>query len=1125
MTAPPAGPVALVDAEARRRIRGDLDTTFIVEAAAGTGKTSELVARIVAVVRAGRATLARVVAVTFTDKAAGEMKLRLRGELERARGGDATPEERQRLDGAMAELEVARVGTIHSVCADLLRERPLEARVDPLFELAADPEDARILGEAFEGWFQGALASPPEGVSRILRRFDPRGLLLGAAERLVEHRDYPGPWRRDRFDRLGAMDAVVDALRGLAPLAARADRPQSTLGQSLALLARFTDELGRREAVRGRDHDGLEAELRSLARKREWSWRGSGDRYGVDLPRAVVLERRDAVKAQLDAFLARADADLAACLREELRPVVAAYERGKTRAGRLDFLDLLIRARDLLRDDAGVRAEMQARFTHIFVDEAQDIDPLQVEILTLLGGGVPGKLFLVGDPKQSIYRFRRADVLLYQAVKAELVAGGAEVLHLQTSFRAAPSIQSLVNAAFAPRMQGGGQAAYVPLRPFRADLPAQPAVVALPVPRPYGKNGVANYQIERSYPDAVAAFVDDLVRRLGWTVTERDRPGERVRVEPRHVGLLFRRFQTFGEDLTRPYVRALEARRIPHVLVGGRSFHEREEVMALRNALLAIERPDDELSVFAALRGPTFALGDDALLAFRRAHGTLHPVRWIEPRAELDELTAPVAEALAVLGRLHRARNRRPIAETIARLLAETRAHAGIAIWPAGEQALANVLRVLDLARRFEAAGATSFRAFCDRISDDAARGEAADAPVVEEGTEGVRIMTVHRAKGLELPVVILCDPTAALIGGLPSRHVIPERRVWLEPLAGCTPTELLENADEVRRRDEEEGVRLAYVAATRARDLLVVPVVGDEERPGWLEALHDAVHPEPRRRRQPGVASGCPSFGDDSVVERPLALPIDASGAVKPGAHAPRAGEHVVVWWDPFALRLDVVNDVGLRQHRMLEADDGGSAEAGVRAHDTWQAERKLALERGGRASVVVRVPSDLDADPAAASVPVLATTLRRTDRPHGKRFGALVHAVLAVVELDAGAEAVRVLAAAQARLVGAPDEEIAAAADAVLAALAHPLLGRAGAASELRREAPVYHREPDGALLEGVVDLAFREPDGWTVVDFKTDVELAGAGTRHAAQVAGYVRAVAAATGEPVRGVILAV
>ena len=194
--------------------------------------------------------------------------------------------------------------------------------------------------------------------------------------------------------------------------------------------------------------------------------------------------------------------------------------------------------------------------------------------------------------------------------------------------------------------------------------------------------------------------------------------------------------------------------------------------------------------MFATLPGPFFALGDEALLAFRQyldSNGALktrrlHPMYAVD-RAALDPVAAEVADALALLRRLHTGRNHRPIAETITMLLEAVRAHAGVALWPMGEQALANCQRLIDMARHFEG-GASSFRAFVEKLEADAERGEADEAPIVEEGTEGVRVMTVHKAKGLEFPVVILADPTcnAARDTGYPE----PTRRTGSSPLAGA---------------------------------------------------------------------------------------------------------------------------------------------------------------------------------------------------------------------------------------------------------------------------------------------------------------------------------------------------
>ena len=1144
------------DTDARRRIREDLDTTLFVEAAAGTGKTTELVARIVSLLESGRATLEGIVAVTFTEKAAGEMKLRLRAEIERAREREGvSPSERRFLDGALGQLEIAHIGTIHGFCADLLRERPVEAGVDPLFEVAPEDEQRELLDGAFDAWFQSTLADPPEGVRRVLRRrtrgpnaVGPRASLRAAAEKLLDHRDFEAPWQRGPFDRRAEIDGVMDRLATLAPLAGQASRRDSYLARSFREIKGFVDETAHREAVRARDYDGLEAELRQFLRARHWRWKGSGKWFGKRLERDDVLAQRDGVKTDIGALLERAEAELAAHLREELRPLVATYESLKGSMGKLDFLDLLLRARDLVREDHGVREQLQSRFTHFFVDEFQDTDPLQAELLMLLAAEDPretdwrqvrpvsGKLFLVGDPKQSIYRFRRADVEVYESVKQQLSLHGAGVLHLNRSFRSVPSLQSAVNASFEPVMSGpenGSQARYVPLEPFRPEAQGQPSVVALPVPRPYGDyRTIVQWKIDESFPDAVGAFVDWLIHKSGWTVVERDRPDQRVPIQARHVCLLFRRFRRFRDDVTRPYVRALEVRRVPHVLVGGRSFHVREEVLAIRNALCAIEWPEDELRVFATLRGPLFALGDDALLAFRHRVGRLHPLR----RFDLDSLEdtdRAVGEALEILGRLHIGRNHRPVAETLVRLLAAVRAHAGIAITPTGEQALANCLRMVELARRFERGGASSFRAFVERMESDAERGESQEAPAVEEGTEGVRIMTVHKAKGLEFPVVVLADPTCNATMDVPTRHIDAEKGLWAEPLCGCAPQDLLDAREEEARRDREEAVRLTYVAATRARDLLVLPVIGDPtdgDSEGWLDVMNPAVFPEPEQRRAATPAEGCPEFGEDSVFERPDNVDRGPVGSIAPGSHRPQAGSHRVVWWDPAVLELDREQSVGLRQQPILEADEGEvAADEGVQAHERWQAARKEALERGAEPLLRVEAVTSLaETTEDGTHIDVAEVAVDRGSRPSGRRFGSLVHATLAVVDLQADSSAVHQTVQAQARLLGATGDELAAAATAVEGALAHPLLQRAALAhgrGELRRETPVMLLQPDGILAEGVVDLAFREENRWMVVDFKTDRELEPRRREYEAQVGLYVEAVAQATGEPAEGCLLVI
>jgi len=224
-----------------------------------------------------------------------------------------------------------------------------------------------------------------------------------------------------------------------------------------------------------------------------------------------------------------------------------------------------------------------------------------------------------------------------------------------------------------------------------------------------------------------------------------------------------------------------------------------------------------------------------------------------------------------MLGDLHKHRNRRPVADTIWSLLDRTRAHVSFVLRPAGEQALANVLHVAELARQYEAEGGMSFRGFVETLHREAAAGAAAEAPILEEGSDGVRLMTVHKAKGLEFPVVILADMTAKVAPFEASRSIDVDRGLCALRIGGWSPVDLMRQQALEQAREREEGIRTAYVAATRARDLLVVPAIGDQPYDGgWVSPLDRAIYPPMESRRQPRAAAGCPVFKKDSVLRRP---------------------------------------------------------------------------------------------------------------------------------------------------------------------------------------------------------------------------------------------------------------
>jgi ATP-dependent helicase/nuclease subunit A len=1171
------------DADARRTISDALDDTLVVEAAAGTGKTTELVNRILRVVATGRATMVQIVAVTFTEKAAGELKLRLREALEQERASATEVVVRDRLELALATLEEAHVNTIHGFCAELLRERPVEASVDPLFKVLTEPLADRLYSRAFRRWLQDALNDPPEGVRRALRRTSapmgrdndgPIDRLRGAGRALAEWRDFPQPWHRPPFDRASAIDRHVSALHRLAALTEGASSTRDNLYIDTDAVRRLSRQITLEQSFGQRDLDGWEARLVDLTRDRGFSRtrKGSGYKFGKDASRADVLTARDLLFADLQQFRKEADADLAACLQRELAGATARYQELKAAAGALDFADLLVKARDLVKLNAVVRGHLQKKFTRIFVDEFQDTDPVQAEILLLLADSTPGKLFIVGDPKQAIYRFRGTDVGTYWNVSRELASRGGRILQLTTSYRSVPAIQRFVNAAFAQEMIADDatlQAGYVPLSPFRAEDDSQPAIVALPVPRPYASRGFLKPSakaIEASLPDAIGGFVAWLVDpKNGWQVSERNADGSerRLPVQPRHVAVLFRRFVSFGDDVTRGYVDALEARAIPHLLVGGKAFHGREEVETIRAALAAIEWPDDELSVFATLKGSLFAIDDEQLLEFRHRFGAFHPFRvprelggnsgqelalTAEPTAHL----APIADALRLLQQLHRRRNYRPVADTVHRLVAETRAHVGFILRPAGEQALANVLHVAELARQYEASGGISFRGFIDALRA-AAESEAAEAPILEEGSDGVRLMTVHKAKGLEFPVVILADVTCRISRSDASRYLDPSRGLCAMKIGGWSPYELHEHEQVEVAREQAEGVRLAYVAATRARDLLVVPALGDEPwEGGWFGPLNRALYPAAASRREPLRGPKCPAFkSKDSVLQRPNDETASAS-TVAPGLHRfVDAGGYSVVWWDPGALSLDKKAPFGVRREDLIVKDVPRNVVADGRSrYDRWHLARADARDAGSVATLAVETVGEwsrVAVQGSSAASPELPTSLAvdagdvtildmgaaadphraagSSDRAGGAAFGILVHAVLARAPFDAGSALLRELAAAEARLMGLPGEDAAVAADVCGRVLGHELLQRAHTASArgaCRRETPVTCTLEDGTLVEGVVDLAFEEQGVWTIVDYKTDREIAAAEAQYRRQVAFYASAVARATGATARAIL---
>ena len=424
-----------------------LDRSMVVEASAGTGKTTALVNRIVDVIAAGTP-VETIVAVTFTHAAAGNMKLRVRHELEQRRTAELDAAVRDRLAQAARSLDRAFIGTIHAFCAQLLRRRPVEAGVDPVFQELAQPDALRVFSGVFRRWSEQRLAAPSPALVRALARLswreerdgaEPLDALRTAAWSLAEWRDFDAPWDKRGFDRDARLESLLQHADSTLQLRNRCARQRDPLFEALAPLAELLQRVERMRAAGRFDGDAVENEILRLPHELRWMKHGHG-KYGDTVSREVVVASWETLKAAIEEFGGEAGADLAAHLRDELWEVVGLYQSQKKMAGQLDFMDLLLYARDLLQHD-GARAQLQQGFHRIFVDEFQDTDPLQAEILLLLAAA---------DPAQRDWR--QADSRARQGCTWSAIPSSPSIVS------AAPTRASSAESAAASPIRGRGLA-------------------------------------------------------------------------------------------------------------------------------------------------------------------------------------------------------------------------------------------------------------------------------------------------------------------------------------------------------------------------------------------------------------------------------------------------------------------------------------------------------------------------------------------------------------------------------------------------------------------------------------------------------------------------------------------
>ncbi|MEI6239633.1 MAG: UvrD-helicase domain-containing protein, partial [Planctomycetia bacterium] len=1086
LTPHPPAPVPPPDEPVRQRIRADLGTTLLVEAAAGTGKTTCMVDRMLALVRTGAARPEGIVAVTFTKKAAGELRRRFREKLQRAALEASDPVEQARLMAALERVDSMVIGTIHSFAGRLLRERPLEAGVDPGFRELDDSADRLLRRQAWREFVSAAPTDHPQ----LLADLDAVGLRLGDLSRLFAERfatygdveDWPAPATPPPD-----VTAVVAAVEAFAArieaevFPGPAERGTDELMNSLEQFARMVRRCDTSSVVAVMD---LLQELDRTPKVTQMAWPGAGD---------DAKERKAAQKAaalgwqaaweQLRDMVARPAlwqwrAHRYPVAIAALQKALAVYDRLRAERGGLSFQDLLCKAARLLVGQPDVRRSFRARYTHLLVDEFQDTDPVQAEMLLLLTATdpderdwrkcvpAPGSLFVVGDPKQSLYRFRRADIVTYTAVR-DIIAANGDVLALTTNFRSRGDLVSWANDVFTsqfPPQATVESPSFTPSTSGRREAPPtggeQGWLTGIRTLR-FVRGGTAGDLWAEQEAREIASFIrraidagmavprtlDEAARGL----TTACRPGDFLLVarERKHLGI---------------YAAALHAVGLPVDVTGTLGEDHAEPLRELRTCLAALADPDDPVALLALVRGVVFGFSDAELFAYKMAGGRF--TGGIDVPAGLDAaLAARFAAARDAVIRWRAWLRQLPVAATVERIIDDAGLFLIAAVadgeaGPRGRAVAGLVLKYVERLRtdRAEVVSIHDCLDLLDDMVDGATRAEFDPLTIDAPSTDCVRVMNLHKAKGLEAPVVFLVDFQKRKVGDDvtdgPFLHVdrtharttgrlaVTRAVGWSQRIVAAPPG-WEDHCRRERAFEQAEQIRLDYVAATRPGSCLIVSLFEKCEKGKKDEP--DTFTAEGAWERFGGFLV---SAADLPTLTAGVASPAPLPAAIPPAALAAAIRTRIAACVQPTFARI--------APRELLTEPAEGIRFTGDGLGEPWGRAIHRLLELAAH---------DPDLDLRAAAATVLS----------GEAV-SLVHlgrAVETVQEVFASAVWQRAQAS-PARFVEVPFAVQVRAED-----LPEKVRKLAGDGAPLP------------TVVRGVIDLVFAEaaPGAWTVVDWKTD------------------------------------
>ncbi|NHN34370.1 UvrD-helicase domain-containing protein [Paenibacillus agricola] len=1055
------------DETARVRIGADLDTTFMVEAGAGSGKTTSIVGRMIALVRTRKAQARDIAAITFTNKAASELMGRFRIKLEQECARTPQGSEREALEEALQQIPECFIGTIHAFCGRLLRERPIEAKLDPAFQEMDDREDRDFRDQCWDEYLDdlrsngGGKTRAGEGAQAetasqyVEASIEDLAVLQVNVEdlravynRVAEYEDveiYTEQVARPHFDRL--RDSLFPLMEEAFPYipTLQPEKDWDVLQKTI------------RVAMGHKRNKDMTDDINVLILAKLF------DRnLGVTLKRWTDPKMAKYFKEQFHDWQTRTLRPFLQEWREYLHSKLIAfvlpairYCTGKRmEAGKLNFQDLLMKAAELLRTYPEVRRYFGNRYSRLFVDEFQDTDPIQAEMMMLLTGGRgdecnwreqlprPGSLFVVGDPKQSIYRFRRADISTYNFVKQRIEQCG-EVLQLTRNFRSVKAIGDFVNYAFESKFTLKGQESECQA-PFVRMVTQQPnpggkaalhGVYTMTAPKQERDRqiDIALYDAERIAQFVAWACGGNLL--IHEKTSDEGKPNSRP-ARPGDFLILLKYRKFIGL-----YARQLEKYGIVSDTSGSLVIFE--ELRILYQLALTLNDPTDRVPLLAVLRGMLFGLSDDALYHYRHEGGNIGLYTIADP-ARLSVKSVKVDQALHKLRQYMEWVRILPALPAFTRIIDDIGLITAAAVGESGAIRSGTLIKLLEVLQG-DAEASIEWSALTERLHRLTDSESLEAASLFSGSADAVRIMNLHKAKGLEAPIVMMACPCGnnehdaeehidRLAEPSLGYFTISKRKDMFTSEVVAQPVSWTRHAEREREFMKAETDRLLYVATTRAKQLLIV--------------------------------SQYPS--------RP---------AIDP--------------WSPLSVSLQQQLELELTPVDPVQPQELATAPDVVSSMDDWQKR----LDSGAVPSYQLGSVTGL----AKSSSDIV---IERSALGKGMAYGSLIHRCLQALGegMDAGdlADFCRMAAEEE----GVEEKWLELAVETVMKVTTSALwqrcmisrrryhefsfmISRQIAATDENKhgQGGGFQEDSVTTILRGVIDLVFEEEDGWVIVDFKTD------------------------------------